>query len=514
MAEHGREVELKLRVLPSQLPTLRAHPRIVALSRSEARTRRIRSRYFDTPERDLARLGLALRVRFEGRTRTQSLKSRGAALAGLFDRVECESRLAGDEPDLARLPDPALRARLARELRGRPLAAVFESVVRRTSRRLEDAGREVVFDLDHGELVAGERRAPVCELELEVEKGDPAWLYDLALELAESVDLWVEPRDKAERGWALYTGECPKPRKAERMELAEDATLGRALAAVAGSCLAQVLANEAAVLEGRDPEGIHQMRVGVRRLRSALGLVRSCGFAGEIEPLVEGLRWLAGVLGAARDLDVLLGNLLEPLAAREGSDPALRRLRDAAREARAETQERVCEALASARFGRLGLELGRWLAREEEREAGEAGSELRAPAREWSARLLERRHRKARRLGRHLAQASSRERHRLRIQLKKLRYAAEFFRSLHPGQRTERYIGRLADLQDVLGELNDAATADRVLGALLSRLEPAPVYFHAAGLASGWKAHSAERRSRRLMKLWKAFEDATPFWRA
>ena len=514
MAEHGREVELKLRASPSQLPSLRSHPRILALYQGDARTRRIRSRYFDTPDQDLARLGLALRVRFEGRTRTQSLKSRGTAVAGLFDRVECESRIGGDEPDLARLPDPALRARLARALHGKRLEPVFESVVRRTSRHLQDAGREAVFDLDHGEIVAGERRAPVCELELEVEKGDPAWLYDLALELAETIDLRVEPRDKAERGWALYTGECPKPRKAERVELAADATLGRALAAVAGSCLQQILANEAAVLEGRDPEGIHQMRVGVRRLRSALGLVRSCGFADETEPLVDGLRWLAGVLGAARDLDVLLANLLEPLAARDGSDPALRRLRDAAVEARAETQERVREALASARFGRLGLELGRWLAREEEREAGEAGAELRGPAREWSAKLLERRHRKARRLGRHLAQASSRERHRLRIQLKKLRYAAEFFRSLHPGQRTERYIARLADLQDALGELNDAATADRVLGALLSRLEPSPVYFHAAGLASGWKAHSAERRSRRLLKLWKAFEEATPFWRS
>jgi inorganic triphosphatase YgiF len=513
MAEHGREVELKLRASPSQLPSLRSHPRILALTHGEARTRRIRSRYFDTPDRDLARLGLALRVRFEGRTRTQSLKSRGVAVAGLFDRIECESRIGGDGPDLAHLPDAALRARLARALHGRRLEPVFESVVRRTSRRLRDAGREAVFDLDHGELVAGERRAPVCELELEVEKGDPAWLYDLALELAETLDLRVEPRDKAERGWALYTGECPKPRKAERVDLPEDATLGRALAAVAGSCLAQILANEAPVLEGRDPEGIHQMRVGVRRLRSALGLARSCGFADETEPLLDGLRWLAGVLGAARDLDVLLANLLEPLTAREGSDPALRRLRDAALEARAETQERVREALTSARFGRLGLELGRWLAREEAREAGEAGAELRGPAREWSARLLERRHRKARRLGRHLAQASSRERHRLRIQLKKLRYAAEFFRSLHPGQRTERYIARLADLQDVLGELNDAATADRVLGALLSRLEPAPIYFHAAGLASGWKAHSAERRSRRLLKLWKAFEDATPFWR-
>src|SRR3990172_1995964 len=113
MAEPGREVELKLRVAPSQLRSLRSHPRIIAVSQGAARTRRIRSRYFDTPDRDLARLGLALRVRFEGRTRTQSLKSRGTAVAGLFDRVECESRIGGDEPDLARLPDAALRARPA-----------------------------------------------------------------------------------------------------------------------------------------------------------------------------------------------------------------------------------------------------------------------------------------------------------------------------------------------------------------------------------------------------------------
>jgi CHAD domain-containing protein len=297
------------------------------------------------------------------------------------------------------------------------------------------------------------------------------------------------------------------------VEHAEDATLGRALCAVAGSCFQQILANEAAVLEGTDPEGIHQMRVGVRRLRSALGLARSCGGAEEIEPLVDGLRWLGGVLGSVRDLDVLLAELLGPLADREGSEPGLRRLRETAVEARAASQGRVREALASARYGRLGLELGRWLAREGEREEQETGAELRRPAREYSATLLERRHRKARRLGRNLDGATSRERHRLRIQTKKLRYAAEFFRSLHPGQRTDRYIARLEDLQDVLGELNDAATADRLLGALVSRLDPAPVYFHAAGLASGWQAHALERRIRRLAKLWKAFGDATPFWR-
>lgn len=514
MAEHGREVELKLRVDPSQLPALRAHPSIFALSQGRARTRRVRSVYFDTADLDLAHLGLALRVRTEGRSRRQSLKDRGSSQAGLFDRVECESRVAGDRPELERLPDAGLRARTLRALAGKPLEPIFETVVRRTSRRLRDAGHEAVLDLDHGELVSGERRAPICELELEAEKGEPAWLYALALELAESVDLRIEPRDKAERGWALYTGECPMPRKAERVELAEDATLGRALAAVVAACLQQILGNEAAVLDGVDPEGIHQMRVGVRRLRSALGLVRSCSPPGEVASLVEGLRWLGGVLGAARDLDVLLGGLLEPLAAREGGDPTLVRLRDAALEARAETQERVREALGSVRFRRLGLEIGSWLAREREREEGEAGAELRRPAREYAATLLERRHRKARRLGRDLAEASGTERHALRIQLKKLRYAAEFFRSLHPGQRTERYIARLADLQDVLGDLNDAAIADRGLGTLLSRLEPAPVHFHAAGFASGWQAHAAERRGRRLLKLWKAFEVASPFWRS
>jgi inorganic triphosphatase YgiF len=514
MAEHGREVELKLRMTPAEVPALLAHPRIEALGQGRPRTRRLRSVYFDTQDQDLARLGIALRVRFEGRTRRQAFKARGSTVAGLFDRVECESPIDADEPDLALLPDPALRAELVRALEGKRLEPIFETAVRRTTRRLRDGGHEAVLDLDQGEIVCGERRAPICELELEVEKGDPAWLYDLALELAGTIDLRIEPRDKAERGWALYTEESPRPRKAERVELARDATLGRALAAVVGGCLQQILANEAAVLEGRDPEGIHQMRVGVRRLRSALGLVRSCGSPEEVEPLLEGLRWLGGVLGAARDLDVLLAGLLEPLAARDASDPALQRLCEAAREARAETQERVREALGSPRFGGLGLELGRWLAREGQREEGEAGAELRRPAREWAATLLERRHRKARRLGRDLEEASSRERHRLRIQLKKLRYAAEFFRSLYGGQRAERYIAHLADLQDVLGELNDATTADRVLGALLSRLEPAPVYFHAAGLASGWKAHSAERRSRRLLKLWKAFEDATPFWRS
>jgi triphosphatase len=398
-----------------------------------------------------------------------------------------------------------------------PLAPVFEVHLDRTRRLLHEDRAALRCDLDVGEIRSAWGVLPICDVEIAGRGGDPAHSHRLALELLDDVALRPMPRSLAERAAERITGRGPATRKARPVEAPEDAVLEDLLAAVAEGCLAQIVENEPAASLGVDPEGVHQMRVGARRLRSALGFFAPVLPERARTALRDELRWLAGALGPARDLDVFATELLGPLVAARPEDAALARLRDVAEDARGEAHARVREALGDARWPRLALETGAWIARRAWREQAlsQASAQLFLPARLYAAGVLERRHRRARQLGRRLAEAATEERHQLRIRLKKLRYAAEFTACLHPGRKAERYARRLSRLQDALGHLNDVANADRQLAALLTRMgavAPAGAQ-RAAGFAEGWVAHSAHAELARLPARWQRFERAARFWR-
>jgi inorganic triphosphatase YgiF len=511
-----RETELRLEIDPSALARLTRHPRIRDAAEGRAQTRQLHTVYFDTEDLALARNGLELRIRREGRVFHQTVKAESGERGGPFDRVESECPIEAEAPRIDRIGEPSLRELVWRAVAGRPLSPVFETVVRRTRRLLRDGERELELCQDVGELVVGDERHGICELELAVRHGSTAFAFELALELLGTLELRPARASKASRGYALLTGERAGPRKARRVELNRQALLHEVLVAVVRDCLAQIRANELPASEGVDPEGVHQLRIGVRRLRSALRLFGPLLPRPQVTALNGELRWLAWELAPARDLDVFVDELIGPLARSHQDDPALKTLRDEAVALRDEARQRVREALDSPRYTRLVLNLGHWLARAAwtDQPLSEQSARLFLPAEAYASELLERLHRKLLRLGRRLEGASIEERHRLRIRAKRLRYASEFFRSLHPGKRTRRYLGRLSALQDVLGELNDVATADRILAELLSRVEPAPVNWHAAGFVAGWKGHTAERRLATLEQLWDRFEAAGRFWRA
>jgi len=513
-----REIELKLHVAPEDVQRLQTHPRVLTLSQGDASSRGMRSVYFDTAEFDLARLDLELRVRSTGQARLQTLKTRGKIRAGCFDRGEYETPVIGPAPDVAQLPAIELRDRLQNAIAGKPLQAVFETDVERTTRRLRHGANDLVLDLDIGEVRSGERSASICELELELKQGDPAYLYQLALELLDEVTLWPATESKAERGYALLIGAEPEPHKARPIELEPDASAEQALRVIVSDCLDQITTNQRPALESRDPEAVHQLRVGVRRLRSALGVFRAALPPAQVAALAESLRGLGRVLGPARDLDVFTLELLRPLAARHPDDPGFRALLARAEQERDAARCATRAALRSNRYTRLVLQFGYWLAREAWREqpVSEASAQLFAPARDFAALALERRHRKVVRAARRLGESSAGQRHRLRIRAKKLRYASEFFRSLYPSRRTSRYVRRVERLQDLLGAMNDTANAVRLLPELLAGVDPAArrQAERAAGFVAGWDAHQDSRRPRKLARHVRAFRAGKPFWRS
>ncbi|NNG05200.1 MAG: CYTH and CHAD domain-containing protein [Inquilinus sp.] len=510
------EVELKLTGDPAALKALREAGALTGTS-GRLVTHRLESVYYDTPDHRLHRRKLAFRVRRKGRRFIQTLKDEGD---GMLRRGEWEAPVASLDPDLDALPAPEPRHRVGLMFPGE-LNPVFASRIRRSSRVLKRSDGnghedEIEIAFDDGIVVADDRSEPVAELELELLHGSPKALYDLALELTDLVPLKFETRSKSARGYAL-AGAAPEWRKAVPLVLDRAATGADVLEAIVRNCMSHWLANEAAALDGSEPEGVHQMRVGLRRLRSALSLLAKAIPAEQLSWLQGETRWIAGSLGPARDWDVFLASLLPPVAAARPDDSSLPALRSAAEAMRASAYDHVNAAIATPRYTRFVLSLGAWLEGEGWRD-GATGKAAKWQAKsvvELADHVLGRQHRKVLKLGDDFARLPTEQRHRVRIALKKLRYAAEFFRGLYPKRRALRYGTALAGLQDSIGHLNDVAVAARLMDELNAELpagaDPA-LLARGAGTVIGWHEHGVTTLEPRLVADWDAFAATRPFW--
>jgi triphosphatase len=479
----SREIELKLDLDPADLAACLAHP---ALARSWKK-RRLTATYFDTPDDALRAKGLSLRVRREGRKWVQTLKAGRAATGGLFDREEWEAEVPTGSLDLSVLAETPLGACLAG--RETELTARFVVVVLRRSARLTHDGATLDCAVDEGEIRAGERRAPICEIELELVSGSAAALFGLARTLADLPSSKIAGRSKSERGY-LFAADAPLGAVKQRpADLAPDATTRDAFRAIARDCLAHLQANAPALTVARLPEAVHQTRVALRRLRAALSLFADVVGDEARDGLRADLSWYAGALGEARDLDVFLESGLADAATA-----------DKARERRALAYEHAIAAASSDRARRLVLDVLAWI----ETGAWADGAELDRPAADFACDLLERRRGKLRKRSRRLTHRSPEERHRIRIAVKKLRYAAEFFGGLFTGKKARRrrkaFIAACAEFQERLGDLNDRAVAAALIGDL-GGAEPEPE------AADDEEALAAAKRAGR------AFRKAEPFWR-
>jgi inorganic triphosphatase YgiF len=515
------EVELKLALDAAAMEAALSSPLLRERARGALRTRELRNTYYDTPDRRLHARKAVLRVReVEGRY-VQTLKGARRPDGAVAARNEWEVELPGPEPRPDALDDPDAHE-LAGLLLPEELAPVFETRVRRRSLvavwpDAEGRPAEIEVAFDDGVVRAdGRGEVPLSELELELLRGDAGALFGLAEALREVVPFRIEPQDKAARGWLLATGEAPPVRKAEPLDLDAGCTVGDALGRILSAALRHWLDNEPAAIAGRQPEGVHQTRVALRRLRSALALFEDALTPEALERWDGELRWLLGTLGPARDLDVLAGDLLPPLLEACGEDAALLAFREAAEAARARARDGVRESLRSQRAGDLAFHLAAWAARRGWREG--ADHDLLRRQREgvtpFAARVLERRYRHVRKRGKGFAHLAPAERHRLRIALKKLRYGIEFFAGLFPKKRVERFREAATRLQERLGHGNDVDVASRLAHALVEPLGPGRVAEAAIGGGQlvGWYARQAGAVERDTRRAWKKLKRQEPFW--
>lgn len=501
-----REIELKLAATPDILRRLRKLPVLAAGAEGPWRSETLRAIYYDTAERSLAAAGIGFRVRRSGRRIVQTVKTAGEAGAAA-DRREAEAPLLSEVPDPRLIPDPELR-QIVLDHAGGGLVPVFETEIRRQKRILVRDGSRIEVALDLGEIRNTTVAEPVAEAELELREGTPGALFALARDLVEAEPvLTVALASKAERGHALGTPAVPEAVKALPLALDAGTGAGPALARAVHNCLAQVVANDAAVRAGK-PGGVHQMRVALRRLRAAMAAARVLGAAGAPAAVEAEARDLSLTLGEARDWDVFAAEILAPVRAAFPAEPGLMDLAARAETARAQAWGTLLKAVEKPRLALFVLDASAWA---EDLAVMPLAAAM--TAEDFARTILKKRRKKVAGLGERLDALDIDARHDLRKELKKLRYAGEFFESLFPAKPAAAFRKALAGLQDTFGALNDAATAARLLDTLVAG-RSGPEVMRAAGLVAGWHAHAGNEAFADAKRRWNRFAATRPFWKA
>ena len=265
-ARGPREIELKFHLPEASRALLEAHPAIAA---AVAQDHDLVSTYFDTPDRELDRRGMSLRVRQDGATRTQTMKSRTNGRGVAAHRAEWERSIEQDVPQMAGFGTTPLLKAATDAVAGR-LEPVFVTRIRRTRRlvRLDaDTTVEVAFDV--GEIEAGVAREPVSELEIELKSGRIEPLYRLAAALMGTAPLWLMSESKASRGWRLRSGQTRGACLAQAPRLNRRTSGETGFRRILSAALGHLTNNIGPVLRG-DPEGLHQARIALGQARAAL----------------------------------------------------------------------------------------------------------------------------------------------------------------------------------------------------------------------------------------------------
>jgi CHAD domain-containing protein len=303
--------------------------------------------------------------------------------------------------------------------------------------------------------------------------------------------------------------------KATPLEFPEPCTGEDALVATVGNCLSHLWANEDCARAGSDPEGVHQMRVALRRLDACLTVYKPLIPLAQVERLQRLIKGIAQSLGSARDWDVFIADMLDPVAANMPNDPDLKLLRTVALKQRAAAYRDMHKALAAESYSEMWREIVAWLSDRDWRQqpVTEVSASLMADVHSFSETVLDKVHRKLLKRGKGFAVLDARERHKLRVRIKKVRYASEFFSPLYRVERDSEYLVALRAMQEDLGRLNDVESARGLLDGLETE-EPkrARRIARAGGLVVGWHRHAASMREERLVQHWHELKKTKPFW--
>jgi len=458
-ASHAREVELKLVVAPEDLERVRNSPVLGAIAEGAVEVHELSTTYYDTPDLDLARAAIALRLRDDGRTRVQTIKTltddAPGDSAAVSVRREWNWTISGTEPDLS-LIGPAVP--LSDEVRAR-LAPLFTTKFERTTRRVRlDPRTFVEVAIDDGWTCAGDRCERIAEVELELIEGRMARLFRLALNLSDDVPVRIATENKAEVGYRLVTGRAPEAAEPEPLALSPVSTAAEAFRHIIRHGVRRILANEAAAVAG-DDAARRYVRGALRRLRTAFKLFRPLIVDRETESLQREIREAGDKLGRRDD---------------------------------------AASVLRDPRFSRLILGVGAWLEEDDWYAASPIRAELDRPMTASATAMLGETLGHLTRAARDLETGDEGGHDEVRRRARRLVHAVDFFRGLYPPIAVRPYVAALETLVRAMNRSREARIARRAP-------DSAPV--ERAVL------ESVVRRAREeAASAWTALAATKPFW--
>lgn len=477
MTSHARstEIELKLAV-PSPDPTQLARRLAKAplLARRKRTVTRLYNVYFDTPDQQLNRARVALRLRRVGSAAhpqwLQTLKMGGSSDSALSQRGEWESTVPGGALDWQTLSTTPWTQLDPHGTLFPALAPCFVTDFERTRWEVRHTdGSAVEIALDIGQIIAGQHRSPLCELEFELLSGTPQALFEVAQQIARTVAVLPATLSKAQRGYALARHAIHAPVHARPPLLPGTVSVPDAAGYVLRESFSQFTANLNALHSSNDPEVVHQARIGWRRFKSALRIFKPV-YASQALPPRTALRPLLDSLGAQRDLDVALHDTLPPLApAYVQADPTKEALWHAMvqtlTQAAAHHHQALRALLQDPALGTSLLHITQWLETfPTQLPPAEASAWEHTPLPAWARRRIRGLRDQLKKATRHHTRTE--EQHRIRIQAKRLRYGIEALQNVLPPKGARRWLQRATTLQTGLGATRDIDQASRLLNTL------------------------------------------------
>jgi triphosphatase len=511
-----QEIELKLALDPRDVRRLRDSPILRSPGIKHAAPKRLVSTYYDTPSLSLQQRGIILRVRKNGRERVQSVKMNAAEGGGLARRIELENSVRSDRPDLMQIADPDVRQLIQERCAGNELVPVFATDVVRETWLVQLGRSRIECAIDRGIVAAGGRRAPICEVELELKSGQPVRLFQLAHRLNSIGPLRIETASKAARGYDLVNNAGLTAPTAAPVCIRPAMSVRDSFAAIAQTCVAQVLANADYAYKSETSEGIHELRVSIRRMRAAFSVFRDAMPENFRFRIGDKLRVLQRKLSVAREWDVLVEETVASLPSRLRRHRSSQKLVRIARTRCAEGHKSAHAALQDTYYTDLLLRLASW--NESQFGSGTAPTRerkwkpdvLAGPAPRYASAVIGTYDDKVRKLGKRIRKLDTVELHRLRIRIKKLGYASEFFGGLWPSRRTNRYLSALKDLQQVLGALHDVTVAQKLIANLKTSGNGDTTSASAA--VDHWLVNCRGRNRKEAIELWGRFAERKMFW--
>ncbi len=508
MGRGAFELELKFTGAPQDIAALQNARFLKALATGDGRWARLKSVYYDTAAGALADEGIALRLREGSGKRIQTVKRATAAGAVVREEFECEIENGAAFPQS--VGDTEVDA-LLRE-HGDALTEVADIRVDRWAQAIKFAGSDFEIAIDLGAARAphaGAAQAPIAEIEIEFKSGEMADLFNLGRLLADNAPVRLAARTKLETAQAAGAGEIHTIAKLEKPVIDPDEPAVEALQAMLAAIAVRIIRIQEPLLDIRAVEGVHQMRVALRRFRAIERTFRRAIDTDTLYALTRRARAIAHGLGPARDLDVFLGETLPDVFSRYHTPPGANTMRAKAEAMRAAAWADAHAIIADKSFTHFVLDLleagvlAPWRAA--------ANKKGRGALYAFAPGALDKALKRARKAEAAMDRTELAARHPLRIALKKQRYAAQMLAPLYPREARKPYMRALSRLQEALGAVNDAVVAQRL--AEETGTEAGLTAIRAAGFVSGFKAAEAEAAAAEIDRAWEIFDKTPPFWR-